>query len=203
MVIHSKLYKKYIQKDLTLYPNSGNNHLYQFLFFPSCVSYLGQGCSGVYNYMTSSSLVHKLHVVFHTSLLSPSFGNHSISVQKHLPHSQFCHIGLHPVTIPWCIQPTFFGWVCRLFPIFCYQNNVMENDLVHILFHISGCVLQGNSEKWNFWVKGIMPVVLVQPGPSNKIPQNGWFVSCKHLFLTVLEAGKAKIRQGISLRPLL
>ena len=39
-----------------------------------------------------------------------------------------------------------------------------------------------------------MPVVLIQPGPSNKIPQNGWFVRCKHLFLTVLKAGKAKTK---------
>lgn len=142
MVIHSKLYKKYTQKDLTLYPNSGNNHLFQFLFFPSCVSYLGQGCSGVYNYTTSSSLVRKSHADVHTLLLSPSSGNHSIPVQKHLPHSQFCHTGLHPVTIPWYSQPTFFGWVCRLFPKFYYQNNAMENDLVHILFHISGHVFR-------------------------------------------------------------
>ena len=36
--------------------------------------------------------------------------------------------------------------------------------------------------------------VLVDSGYYNRIPQTGWLLSNRNLFLTVLEAGKTKIK---------
>ena len=38
-----------------------------------------------------------------------------------------------------------------------------------------------------------MLIVLVHLGCYNKIPQTGWLINNKHLFLTVLETGKSRI----------
>ena len=36
--------------------------------------------------------------------------------------------------------------------------------------------------------------VLVLSGCPNKIPQTGWLINNRNLFLTVMEAGKSKVR---------
>lgn len=91
--------KGYIQKGLALYPNSGNNHIYLFLFFSLYVSCWGKN----YNCVTLPSSVHMLHMPLHILLLSHNTGNHSVSLRKLPPHFHPASCtGLHCATTPEC-----------------------------------------------------------------------------------------------------